>query len=243
MKLKLEDQMVTAIPRLEGLLKPVEDNMDYAVTTNGRIAYCVTQLDGYCSDDTEKTMLTKIAGQTKHFNEKATANQGKVADINSKLEDFRASQELRRFALIQDIIGELDEKVQLENSGLRSQMNTVIKTAVQKSLKKNEQLVDIILTTQERIDWANDQIKVVEARDPFLQERARPLFDCLFKRKIEDYYLPQNSEYQESLGRHLIELYDLLERAQMHRRKFDREIPALVKQQRSRPVALTETAL
>ena len=40
-----------------------------------------------------------------------------------------------------------------------------------------------------------------------------------------------------------MELYDLLERAQLYKRKFERDIPEFIKQQRSKPVPLTEAAL
>ena len=92
-------------------------------------------------------MFDKMAKQSKRFDGKIEKNKEKVAEINSQMEEFRDSEEFRRFAIIQEIIVKLDNKVKKENDGLQSEMNQVIKTAVQKALKKNEELMDIINTT------------------------------------------------------------------------------------------------
>ena len=40
MELKQTDQMVSAIPRLEAMLMPVEKNIEYSFNTNSKIAFC-----------------------------------------------------------------------------------------------------------------------------------------------------------------------------------------------------------
>ena len=88
-----------------------------------------------------------MSKQSKRFDGKIEKNKEKVTEINKQMEEFRDAEEFRRFAIIQEIIVKLDNKVKKENDGLQSEMNTVIKTAVQKALKKNEELMDIITTT------------------------------------------------------------------------------------------------